>query len=59
MVTLYSPRLAELLAVSVSVVLYPYPIAGFGEKDAVTPLGRPEAERVMLPVNPYNGFMEK
>ena len=29
------------------------PVAGFGEKDAVTPLGRPDAARVTLPVNPY------
>ena len=53
MVTLYSPATAELLAVSVSVLLYP--VAGFGEKDAVTPLGRPDAERVALPVNPFRG----
>jgi len=26
-----------------------------GEKDAVTPAGRPEAEKVTLPVNPYCG----
>ena len=50
MVTLYCPRLAELLAVNVSALLYP--VVGFGEKDAVTPLGRPDAERVTLPVNP-------
>jgi len=54
MVTLYCPRGAELLAVSVNVLV---PVVGFGEKDAVTPLGRPDAERVTLPVNPYNGFM--
>ena len=51
MVTLYCPRLAELLAVKITVL---YPVVGFDEKDAVTPLGRPEAERVTLPVNPYN-----
>jgi len=50
MVTLYCPRLAVLLAVSVSVLA---PVVGFGEKDAVTPLGRPVAERVTLPVNPF------
>ena len=49
-VTLYCPSGAELLAVNVSVLLYP--VLGFGEKDAVTPLGKPEAERVTLPVNP-------
>ena len=53
MITLYCPRLAELLAVSVTVLL-PFEI---GEKDAVTPLGRPDAERVTLPVNPFRGFM--
>ena len=31
------------------------PFVGFGEKDAVTPLGRPDAERVTLPVNPFWG----
>jgi len=56
MVTLYCPTAAELLAVSVSVLLYP--VVGFGEKDAVTPLGRPEAERVTLPVNPFREFTE-
>ena len=29
-------------------------VAGFGEKDAVTPLGKPDAERVTLPVNPVS-----
>jgi len=52
MVTLYWPTMAELLAASVSVLV---PVVGFGEKDAVTPLGRPEAERVTLPVNPFSG----
>jgi len=54
MITLYCPRVAELLAAKVSVLL---PVVGFGEKDAVTPLGRPDAERVTLPANPYDGFM--
>ena len=49
MVTMYCPRLAELLAVNVSILA---PVVGFGAKDAVTPLGRPDAERVTLPVNP-------
>ena len=53
MVTFYCPATAELLAVSVSVLT---PVVGFGEKDAVTPLGRPEAERVTLPRNPFRGF---
>jgi len=54
--TLYCPMAAELPAVSVSVGLYP--VVGFGEKDAVTPLGRPEAERVTPLVNPFRGFTE-
>jgi hypothetical protein len=32
------------------------PVVGFGKKDAVTPLGSPEAERVTLPANPLSGF---
>jgi hypothetical protein len=44
--------LAELLAVSVIVLL---PVVGLGANDAVTPLGKPDAERVTLPVNPYCG----
>jgi hypothetical protein len=51
-VVLYCPRVAELLAVNVSVL---FPVAGLGEKDAVTPLGRSETERLALPVNPYCG----
>ena len=53
MVTLYCPRVAELLAAKVTVLL---PVVGFGEKDAVTPLGRPDAERVTLRANPYDGL---
>ena len=49
-VTVYWPRLAELLAVSVIVL---FPVVGFGENAAVTPEGRPEATSVTLPVNPY------
>jgi len=56
MVRLYCPTGAELLAVNVSVA--PNTVAGFGEKDAVTPLGRPDADRVTLPLNPYDGFTE-
>jgi hypothetical protein len=50
-VTLYCPGAAELLAVSV-ITLDPVEISA-GEKDAVTPLGSPDAVRVTLPVNPY------
>jgi hypothetical protein len=52
-VTLYCPTAAELLAVSVNML---DPVVGFGKKDAVTPLGSPEAERVTLPANPLSGF---
>jgi hypothetical protein len=54
-VTTYCPRLAVLLAVSVSVLC---PVVGFGLHDAVTPLGRPEAARVTFPVKPYRGVTE-
>jgi hypothetical protein len=51
MVTVFVPSGAELLAVRVSTLL---PVAvGFGEKVAVTPLGRPAAARLTLPANPY------
>lgn len=55
MVTLYCPTATELLAVSVSRL---FSTVEFGEKDAVTPLGRPDAERVTLPVNPFWGCSE-
>ena len=54
MVMVYFPRAAVALVVSVNVV-YWYPLVGFGEKDAVTPLGKPDAERVIFPVNPFWG----
>jgi len=52
-VRVYWPVGAVLLAVSVSVVL---DVVGLGEKDAVTPLGRPATENVTLPLNPYCGL---
>jgi hypothetical protein len=52
--TLYCPRLAELVAVNVNVLL---PVVGFGENDPVTPLGSPVAESVTLPLNPFCGVM--
>jgi len=52
-VSVVVPTLAELLAVNVSMLL---PVVGFGEKVAVTPLGKPETSRLTLPVNPYLGF---
>jgi hypothetical protein len=43
------PGVALLLAVRVKVLLL---VAGFGENDAVTPLGRFTAERLTFPLNP-------
>ena len=53
MVIVAGPTVAVLLAVSVR-TLEPVEV-GFGANDAVTPLGRPEADRVTLPVNPFAG----
>jgi hypothetical protein len=52
MVTVAVPVLAVLLAVNVNVLVV---AAGFGLKDAVTPLGRPNADRVTLPLKPFCG----
>lgn len=43
---------AVLVAVSVSVLEV---VAGFGLKDAVTPLGRPDADKVTLLAKPFCG----
>ena len=45
--------MAEVLAVSVSTLV---PVVGLVAKPAVTPLGRPDAARVTLPVNPLVGL---
>ena len=50
MVTVDVPTVAELLAVSVNTL---DPVAGLVPKEAVTPLGRPDAARVTLPLNPF------
>jgi hypothetical protein len=49
MVSVNCPMAAALLAVSVRLLSE---VVGFGLKDAVTPLGRPETERFTLPMNP-------
>ena len=49
-VRLYCPMVAEVLAINVSVLL---PVVGFGAKDAITPLGKPDTDKVTLPENPY------
>ena len=53
-VTVAVPVAAVLLAVSVNTL---EEVAGFGLKDAVTPLGKPEAEKVTLPVKPFDGVI--
>ena len=52
MVTVTVPAAALALAVNVSVLVV---LVGLGLKAAVTPLGRPEAERVTLPLKPPDG----
>ena len=52
MVTVAVPVVAVLLAVSVRVLLL---VALLGLKDAVTPPGKPEADRLTLPLNPFWG----
>ena len=54
MVTVEFPAVAVLLAVSVSTLV---PVVEFGENDAATPLGRPDADKVTLPLKPYFGVM--
>ena len=33
-----------------------YCVTGLGVNEAVTPLGRPEIDKLTLPVKPYSGF---
>jgi len=54
MVTVKVPLVAVLLAVKVRVLVA---VAGFGLKDAVTPLPRPLAERLTLPAKPLDGVI--
>jgi hypothetical protein len=49
-VTVAEPRVAVEFAASVSVLA---PVAGFGVNVAVTPLGRPAAEKVTAPAKPF------
>lgn len=49
------PVTAVLLAVSDNVLA---PAVLLGLKDAVTPLGRPAADKLTLPLNPFSGVME-
>ena len=50
MVTFAVPAETESLALSVNVLL---PVAGLGENEAVTPLGRPDAAILTLPAKPF------
>jgi hypothetical protein len=51
-VTLKVPSAAVLLAVSVNVLVLAVLL---GLNDAVTPLGRPDADRLTLPLKPFCG----
>jgi len=51
-VTVTVPRVAVLLAVSVNVLV---PVVLLGLKDAVTPLGSPDADKLTLPLKPFCG----
>ena len=53
-VTVTVPVAAVALAVRVMVLV---PVAGFGLNAAVTPLGKADAERVTLPLKPFEGLM--
>jgi hypothetical protein len=53
MVTVADPVVAVLLAVSVSTLV---PVVGFVPNVAVTPLGRPDAANVTLPLNPFTSL---
>ena len=52
MITVAVPVAAVALAVRVNVLVE---VAGFGLKVAVTPLGKPEADKLTLPVKPLAG----
>src|ERR1700751_785621 len=54
MVMLPVPKVALLLAVKVRVL---EPLAGFELKEGVTPPGKPEADRLTLPLKPLEGVM--
>lgn len=53
MVTVEVPVVAVALAVNVSTLV---PVVGLVPNAAVTPLGRPDAASVTLPVNPFRSF---
>jgi len=51
-VTVTVPVVAVLLAVNVNVLVVPVLL---GLNDAVTPLGRPDADKLTLPLKPFCG----
>lgn len=53
-VTVAVPVAALLLAVRVSVLVV---VAEAGLNEAVTPLGRPDADKLTLPLNPFCGVI--
>ena len=58
-VTVLVPVVAMLVAVRVNVMLEDaglVTVAGFGLNDALTPLGRPDADTVTLPLKPFCGL---
>jgi hypothetical protein len=52
-VTVAVPAVTEVPAASVRVLV---PVVLAGLKDAVTPLGRPDAARLTLPLKPFSGL---
>ena len=54
MVTLTVPVVAVLLAVRVKVLAL---VVLLGLNDALTPLGKPEADKLTLPLNPFWGVI--
>jgi hypothetical protein len=54
MVTVTGPPTVAVLVAQSVIALEPV-VAGLGLNAAVTPLGKPEAEKVTLPVNPLTG----
>ena len=53
MVTVDMPVVAVASAVSVNVLV---PVVLLGLKEAITPLGKPEADKFTLPVKPFWGM---
>jgi hypothetical protein len=49
-VSVVVPGTAELVVVNVRLLV---PVVGFGFQSAVTPLGRPDTEKVTFPANPF------